>query len=74
MKKLVAAVLALGVVFAPVSASYAAISVGVGPVGVRIGHSHAGYRYDRPYRYYRGRCVRRMVKNNGVWHPATACF
>jgi Ni/Co efflux regulator RcnB len=40
VKKLLSAILAVGVSFAPLSSAFAQVNVGVGPVGVHVGHDH----------------------------------
>lgn len=39
MKKLLSTILAVGVSFAPLSSAFAQVDVGVGPVGVQVGHN-----------------------------------
>jgi Ni/Co efflux regulator RcnB len=62
MKKLLSAILALGVGFAPLSSAMAQVDVGVGPAGVQIGHDRD--REDRNHDRDHGRDHDRFVRRD----------
>lgn len=85
MKAIVSAMLTLGVVITPVSASFAADHLAVGPAGVQLAQYDPGYyqnqepNYRERYRreeYRRDdsrRCHTSLVKHDGVWRRVTQC-